>query len=271
MAASGVAWVVASSRTSSALAGPEWSAGWVWKGLAMLPSDWASLVALLDGRPDADPMTRVHRLCQVCVQATDVSGVALSIAFGGQRSTVSATDELSDRLEDLQATYSDGPSVEAARDGWRVFAPDLTDGAERRWSWFRAAAVDAGARAMFALPVRTGALRFGALTLYRVTAGALTAEQVRDAKLLADAAAVLLSLNQPGEKTAEAFMWVVGDRSRFRPEVHQAVGATMVDLGVDAREAFARICAHAFAENRSVAEVSADIMANRVRLSPDGA
>lgn len=236
----------------------------------MLPGDWAGLVALLDGRPDADPMTRVERLCQVCVQATEVTGVSLSIGFGDQRSTVCASDEVSGRLEDLQATYSDGPSVEACRDGWSVLAPDLTDGAEQRWAWFRSTAVEAGARAMFALPVRTGAVRLGALTLYRATPGALSAEQLKDARLLADAAAVLLSLNQPGEKTAQAFLWVVGDESRFRPEVPQAVGATMVDLGVDAREAFARICAHAFSENRTLAEVATDIMTNGLHLPADG-
>jgi AmiR/NasT family two-component response regulator len=42
----------------------------------------------------------------------------------------------------------------------------------------------------------------------------------------------------------------------------------MVDLGADGREAFARICAHAFAENRTVAEVAADIVANRLQLPP---
>ena len=236
----------------------------------MLPGDWASLVALLDGRPDADPMTRMQRLCEVCVQAAGVTGAALSIVAGEQRSTVCATDDVSSHLEDLQATYSDGPAVEAARDGWTVWAPDLTDGAEQRWAWFRSAAVEAGARAMFALPVRMGAVRFGALTLYRATPGALSPEEIHDARLLAEASAVLLALNQPGEKTAEAFLWVVGDRSRFRPEVHQAVGATMVDLGVDPREAFARICAHAFAENRTLAEVAADIMAKRLRLPADG-
>jgi len=236
----------------------------------MLPRDWTSVVALLDGRPDADPMTRVQRLCEVCVQACGVNGSALSIAFGDQRSTVCTTDEVSSQLEDLQSTYSDGPGVEAARDGWSVLAPDLTDGAEQRWAWFRPAAVEAGAQAMFALPVRMGAVRLGALTLYRVTPGALSPEQVRDARLLADAGSVLLTLNQPGEKTAQAFLWVVGDRSRFRPEVPQAVGATMMDLGVDAREALARICAHAFAENRTVAEVAAEIIDGGLRLPPAG-
>jgi hypothetical protein len=38
---------------------------------------------------------------------------------------------------------------------------------------------------------------------------------------------------------------------------------------VDPREAFARICAHAFAESRALAEVAADIIAKRLRLPAD--
>jgi hypothetical protein len=241
-----------------------------WEGAhSMLPQDWASLIALLDGRPDADPITRAKRLCEVCVGTTGVTGVAMGIAADGQRSTVCTTDEVSDRLEELQTTVSEGPSIEAYRDGWPVLVPDLAAPGENRWPWFRSVAVEAGARAMFALPLRVSAIRLGALTLYRATPGGLDAGQRKDARTLADAAAILLSLDQPGAQTAEAFLWVVGDRSRFRAEVHQAVGATMVHLGVDARDAFARICAHAFAEGRPIGEVAEEIMAKRLRLAPD--
>jgi anti-sigma regulatory factor (Ser/Thr protein kinase) len=237
--------------------------------LSMLPQDWASLIALLDGRPDADPITRAQRLCEVCTQATGVSGVSLGIAADGQRSTVIATDEVSDRLEELQTTVAEGPSIEAFRNGWPVLVPNLADRDEERWPWFRSEAVEAGARAMFALPLRVAAIRLGALTLYRSTAGDLNAGQLKDAKTLAEAGSILLSLDQPGENTASAFMWVVGDRSRFRAEVYQAVGRTMVHLEVDARDAFARICAYAYAGGRPIGEVADDIMDKRLRLDRD--
>ncbi|MGH3368279.1 MAG: ATP-binding protein, partial [Nocardioidaceae bacterium] len=97
-----------------------------WEGApSMLPQDWASLIALLDGRPDADPLTRAQRLCEVCAQTTGVSGVALGIATNEQRSTVCATDAVSDRLEELQTTVSEGPSIDAYQRGWSVLAPDL--------------------------------------------------------------------------------------------------------------------------------------------------
>jgi hypothetical protein len=234
----------------------------------MLPGDWASVIALLDGRPDSDPITRVQRLCAVCAQTTAVTGVALGIAVNGDRSTVCATDEVSSRLEELQTTVSEGPSIEAYRHGWPVLVPDLAARGEGQWPWFRSGAVEAGARAMFAMPLRVAAIRLGALTLYRARPGELEVGQLKDARTLADAASILLSLDQPGEHAAGAFLWVVGDRSRFRAEVYQAVGATMVHLGVDARDAFARICAYAYAESRTIGEVADDIMARRLRMQP---
>lgn len=234
----------------------------------MLPADWTSLVALLDGQPDADPMTRAKRLCAVCVQTTGVTGVSLGIASNEQRSTVCVTDAVSSRLEELQTTVSEGPSIDAYRFGWEVLVPDLAAPGEGQWSWFRSGAVEAGARAMFALPLRVSAARLGALTLYRDMPGELDAHQRKDARTLAEAASVLLSLDQSGKDTAQAFLWVVGDGSRFRSEVYQAVGATMVHLDVDARDAFARICAYAYAQERTLGDVADDIMASRLRMQP---
>jgi hypothetical protein len=235
----------------------------------MLPGDWASLIALLDGQPDADPITRATRLCQVCTQTIGVTGAALTIATNGARSTVCASDDVSNRLEELQTTVSEGPSIAAYRNGWAVLVPDLEADGGQQWPWFTPAALEAGAGAMFALPLRVAAVRLGALTLYRDRPGDLAGQQRQDAKTLADAASVLLTLDQPGERTAGAFLWVVGDRSRFRAAVYQAVGATMVHLETDARDAFAMLCAHAYAHGRPIGEIADDIMAGRLRLAPN--
>jgi hypothetical protein len=236
--------------------------------VSLLPQGWARLIALLDGRPDADPMSRAESLCRLCVEVAGVTGAALDIVSDENRSTVCATDEVSNRLEELQLTFSEGPSVDAARERSAVFVPDLSDGLDFRWPWYTPAALESGARAVFAFPVHVGAIRLGSLALYRATTGVLSPEQAKDARTLTDAAAVLLTMGT-GAATAEAFLWAMDDRSRFRAEVHQAVGATMVDLSVDAKQAFALLRAHAFAAGRPIAEVAADIMAKRLRLEPE--
>lgn len=234
----------------------------------MLPEGWANLVALLDGEPDPDPLTRTQRLCALCLQATAVEGVALGIKSNGHRSTVWATDAVSDRLEDLQIEFSEGPCVEALRDGWPVLVDDLAAGNERRWPWFTPAAVETGARGFFVLPLQIGAIRLGVLSLYRTSAGELHPEQFRDALVLAEAAGLLLTLADTPD-TAGAFVWAVGDQSRFHAEVHQAVGVLIVQLDLDARDAFARLCAHAYVTGRSIGDVAVELVAGQLRLERD--
>lgn len=235
----------------------------------MLPESWARLVAVLGDSPNANPMSRVLRLCGLCAEVAGVSGASLGFTVGGLRSTVAASDEVSNRLQDLQSDFAEGPGIDAVRRGRNVLVPDLLGQPEARWPWFAPAAVEAGARAVFAFLVRAGAVPRGSLLLYRDQPGGLDAEQLRDAGQLAEAASVLLALRQPGASAAEAFLWVVGDRSRFRAEVYQAVGATSVHLDVDVDEAYARICGHAYATGQPVAEVATAIMDGRLKLGVD--
>jgi hypothetical protein len=226
------------------------------------------MIAPVDHGSAVDPMTGAQRLCALCVQVAGVSGVALSVASADTRSTVWATDDLSDRLEDLQDTLGEGPTVDALRDGESVLIADLaTSGG--RWPAFSPAAAEAGVGAMFVLPLRMGSAHIGTLALHRTEAGRLEDEQFKDAWVLAEAATVLLMLSPPDAEDVGASGWVLGDRSRFHPEVHQAVGVTMVHLDVSARDAFARICAHAFASNTPVGAVAAQIVARELRLEMD--
>lgn len=233
----------------------------------MLPNGWAELVALLDQGPDADPMTRVQRLCTLCVEVAGVAGAAVSVATEDARSTVWATDDVSNVIEDLQDTVGEGPTVDALRTGESVLIADLT-ASNGRWPAFTPAASELGARALFVIPLQMGAALIGTLTLYRGTTGPLAEGQFKDAWILAEAATVLLML-APEDAAEPAATWVLGDRSRFRPEVHQAVGSTMVHLAVGPEEAFARLCAHAFATGTPVGVVANDILAGRLRLDSD--
>lgn len=234
----------------------------------MLPQGWADLYALLDGHPDDDPMSRLKRLCTLSVEAAGVTGASVSLTSSSARSTVCATDAVSDDLEDLQDTIGEGPAVDAARDARAVLVPDLAK-AGRRWPGFAPSAWDLGVRALFVLPLGAGALRLGTLALYRAAPGDLGADEFKDARTLVDVASVLLTVDPPNDESAAAFVWVLGDESRFRPEVHQAVGATMVHLDVGPREAFARLCAHAYASDTPMAVVAREILSRRLRLERD--
>jgi hypothetical protein len=92
-------------------------------------------------------------------QAAAVSGVAVAVHSGRVVSEVlCAIGPLSRELEELQLTVGEGPSLKVLAGGPSVLVGDLDCAeAQARWPLFASAAVEAGARALFALPLRLGA------------------------------------------------------------------------------------------------------------------
>lgn len=133
----------------------------------------------------------------------------------------------------------------------------------RRWPMFAPAALELGARAMFAFPLRSGAIRMGALVLHRLQPGPLTVEQVADALVIAD---IILSLLLD-ELTRLRVGLPLDGVPLSRGEVHQATGMVSVQLGVGMEEALVRLWAHAFAHDRLVIDVARDVVARRLRLN----
>jgi hypothetical protein len=53
------------------------------------------------------------------------------------------------------------------------------------------------------------------------------------------------------------------------PEVHQATGMISVQLSVTIGEAFARLRARAFADDRPLSELATDVITRRIRFTHD--
>lgn len=209
---------------------------------------------------------RLARLCELSVPGLGVSGASVQlVAEPPHRVGVHATDAVAAGLDDLQQELGEGPAVDVVRGTGMVLEGDLAGGGEVRWPWFAPAAAELGAGAVFAWPVRVGTTMLGVLETYRDTAGPLPDEVLTDGVVLADAAAIVL-LDDPGLRSGPALVWVIVDSSRFRPEVHQATGMLTVQLGLGPVEAFARLCGYAYADERSIANVAADVVARRIRL-----
>jgi len=121
---------------------------------------------------------------------------------------------------------------------------------------------------MFALPLRSGAIRLGVLVLHRTSAGPLTWEQVSDAQVLTDIVMSLvldeLAGVHPGPEVSSADAMPFG-----QAEVHQATGMLAVQMGVTVDEALVRLHAHAFVHDHSAIDVARDVVGRRLRLSPD--
>jgi hypothetical protein len=215
--------------------------------------------------------------CAAAVSAVEVTGAWLVAAAGSEAGYLMwVTDEVSEHLCELELTVGEGPSLDASVSGGPVLASDLRAGeAAGRWPVFALPAVRAGAGAIFAFPLRIGAIRAGVLGLYRARAGPLTGFQLGDALVFADTATLLLLEAQDGaagdgEKRAGPGGRPVG-LALHRAEIDQATGMLTEQLGTGMAEALLRLRAYAFAHDRRLSDVAGDIVARRLRLTVDPA
>lgn len=216
----------------------------------------------------ADSGLHTGRLCQVCAEVTGMSGAGIMLMSGDiARGSICTTDPVSALIEDLQYLLGEGPCVDAYQSDQPVASPDLARDPEGRWVAFCGPAVEAGARAVFGFPLQIGAIRLGALNLYRDRPGPLTDDQHADALVLAEIAAQAVLLLQaeaaPGELAEE-----LERAADFRYVVHQASGMVAAQLGISVSQALVRLRAQAFAEGRPLQHLAQDIVERQVRYDP---
>ncbi|MFZ3468728.1 GAF and ANTAR domain-containing protein [Streptomyces sp. 4.24] len=208
----------------------------------------------------------VMDVCTAAVAALPIHGAgvsAMSKASAGH--PLYASDLVSERVGELQLTLGEGPGVDAFALGSAVLAPDLrADGERRRWPVFALEAVTAGAVAVFAFPLRVGGISPGVLDLYSEVPVELDSAELADAMVFADTATLLLlgARIDPAGRPLE-------DLGGYPAEIDQATGMLTVQLGVGIEEAFVRLRAHAYAHGRRLAEVAAEVVARRLRFTPD--
>jgi ANTAR domain-containing protein len=211
-------------------------------------------------------------VCAAAVAGVGVDGAGVTvISSPTARETVHATDAVAGVLEELQLTLGQGPCMDTFSDGGPVLAVDLSSPESlARWPAFTPSALDSGAAAVFALPLQVGAIRLGALDLYRIRAGGLSPHELADALVFAETVCMLLLDGAAGAQpdTAEP-AWQRDDPTVHQAEVHQATGMILVQLGVSAEVAFARLRAHAYAQDRRLADVARDVVERRLRFTPD--
>jgi hypothetical protein len=215
---------------------------------------------------DGETELGTKRLCTGSAEVTGLSGAGIMLMSGDlPRGSVCTTDAVSDLIEQLQYTLGEGPCVDAFRHDRPIMEPDLAHPASPRWFAFAPPAIEAGALAVFGFPLQVGAIRLGALNLYRDRPGPLTDEQHSDALVLAnivaDAILVLQANAPPGRLAVE-----LEEGADFQYVVHQASGMVAVQLDVSVAHALIRLRAHAFANDRRLAGVAEDVVGRRLRF-----
>jgi hypothetical protein len=222
---------------------------------------------VLDG---ASGEVTTDRLCAACAVLTATSGAGIMLMTDDvAHGSLCTTDPRSALIEQVQYTLGEGPCVDAHRQGQPVLEPDLAGAGSGRWSAFAEPVAAAGVGAVFGFPMRVGAVRLGALNLYRERPGDLTDDQHADALVLADVAAetiLLLQARAPTGTLADE----LARSSDLHLAVHQAAGMVAVQLGISVADALVRLRAHAYAHERPLRDLADDVVARRVRFdTPD--
>ncbi len=182
------------------------------------------------------------------------------------RGSLCTTNEVSHLIEDLQYSLGEGPCVDAYQSDMVVTEPDLADQETRRWLAFTPPALEAGVRAVFGFPLRSGTVRLGALNLYRDSPGPLNGDQHADALALADLAARWVLEVQAGA-APDAIAEELQVSSDFHYSVHNAAGIVSVQEDITVTEALILLRAYAFSNDRPLGDVAGAVVDHTLRLS----
>jgi hypothetical protein len=168
---------------------PGWAAclaerGRVTQALLAIPDDGADELALAD------------QICRACVAGLDVDGAVISLVTGGvSRQTLWATarqTEPLEELEELQFTLNEGACMEAAVTGSPVLVPTCSNAQRQRACRSSPPSSPNRLRSGRCLRCHRSGERSMWGDLYRLTPGALSAAQRRDAISASATAALML-------------------------------------------------------------------------------
>lgn len=198
----------------------------------------------------------LSRLCTALKDELGALGVCISTTVDGSLvGTLASSNTSHPAVEELQFAAGEGPTYRALETGLPVLVHRLE---ERfiEWPGYVSAALEAGAGAVFALPLRQSGVTLAALTTY--ARGPLTGEELRWVVDYADAAthALLREVDDRVPGAAESPVRLPAGQAR----IYQAQGMLMAELGVGGQEALVRMRGESFRTGRSLADTARDIL-----------
>jgi GAF domain-containing protein len=192
-------------------------------------------------------LQKIVDLAELAVDGCEAAGIML--IDGGVASTLAASSQLVQHVDQLQVDSDEGPCLDASRRSGTFYAVDLLD--DERWPAFAAAAVDAGIRSVLAFSL--SADQPSALNLYAALPAAFGSTDRAKGQLFATLAR--LALDTAEERASEERNLL--EALRTRDVIGQAQGILMERDRITADQAFAvlrRASQHMNVKLREVAQ-----------------
>ena len=204
-------------------------------------------------------------LAERCVELLDVSeaGVVLADPAGNLRPLASSSERMH-LLELIEVQRQDGPCLDCWRQGGPVRADDLEASTER-WPHFAPAALEAGFRSAYALPLRLRDERIGALNLFADRLQGLPDEDQALGQAMADVATIGI-LHERFLRERDALSEQLQTALNSRVSLEQAKGVISQQAGLDTDEAFRLLRSHARSHNRRLSEVVSAVLARELTV-----
>lgn len=215
-----------------------------------------SLVDLADVLvDDYDVVDLLTGVSDRCVQLLGASAAGVMLAGpDGQLRLIASSSEVMRVLEVFELQAEEGPCLDAFRSGRRVEHEVLRAGSGP-WPRFGPAALEAGFRTVFALPLRIRDVTIGALNLFRVEDTPMDEADVSIARAFADLATIVV-LQQRAAAEAQRVNEQLAQALTSRILIEQAKGVIFERVNVDVAEAFAMLRAYSHQHGTPLTEVA---------------
>ena len=228
-------------------------------------------LAILDllNQAELDTPGAAH-LCSVAAYVNQIDGAGIALCGkASQLTPLCASTPVSQTLMDIESTVGEGPCMEAFGSEDVIIESVLGTPDHVRWPAYGPLARAEGVRAVFGFPVRIGAIRLGALMLYRRRSGALTDEQSSDSHLMASIVARAILAFQAGAPRGELSN-ELQRAATFDFVVQQAAGMVAVQGAMSVGDALVTLRAHGFATGVTSSTLANRIVARELRFEPIG-
>jgi GAF domain-containing protein len=215
-----------------------------------------SLVEMADTLvDDYDVVDLLTGLTGRCVSLLGASAAGVMLASpSGSLGLVASSSEAMRLLELFELQAQEGPCLDAFRTGERIEHEVLVAGSGP-WPAFTAAALEAGFRSAFAIPLRWRDVTLGALNVLSVSQEPMADADAIVARAFADLAALSIVQHRAGAEAKRLNEQLSGALTS-RIVIEQAKGVISERAGVDLADAFARLRSYARSSNLRLTDVA---------------
>ena len=232
----------------------------------------------LPGGEKADPATVFAALAEIIYQGSEVAEMYAAICVAATLTvpgcdhasllvrqndryvTVGASDQLAQRIDDLERRSGDGPCIDAIEEETPQIEPDLTTPSQ----WPKLAAgllAETPVRGAMGFRILVDKRKGAALNLFSDTPNLFDAESAGRAAVLASFASVAINAIAKGEDAASLRRGLLSNR-----EIGKAVGMLMLLNDFTEQEAFDLLRRHSQSLNIKLADVARQIIDRRGQL-----